>query len=692
MKKSRNLAIVALVTVLAAGTLVHAQQNRTQPGQQTAVPQRPQVVQPVQPQSVQLPNDSSLFPIDKIPVSDTIRIPVLDFKNADVRDVLRGLGMQYKLNIFIDPEVTGLVTLYLTNVSVRSAIDFIAKRSGFAYTVENGIVKIYKYKAPPAPLPPKPPVVFHLANGLLNIDIKKLSVQEVAQLFADSASINVMVEGNAEGDITARLASVKIDKAVRAIYEPSGFTVTVADGIHYVSKTTPFSSGTGTGAAGGGAGPRHLSFSVKDGLVNLEVDNAPLDQTIRSIANESGMNIVVYDRLTGDISAKLAAVPVDDALRYLLQNTKFTMWKENSIYFIGSREMNQQKTTSIIPLKHIMADESVISAMLPPAITTGAVVKYDKEHNALVVIGSFDVVAQAQEFINKIDKPVAQVLIEALVIDFNLSKINQYGFTLFTQSPGDTSGNWLSEKFSPGLDLKPGRQRTQSILHSVLKEIGIDKLVELPANFRSEIQALESANIIKVLSTPQIATINGNPASITIGETRYYLLKKEESTPVNNQTAVIGTDQRFEVLKFNNQLSVTPWVMEDGYVMVKIRPEFNLPQTGGDATTPPNVNTRVIESMVRLRNGQTIVLGGQRQTESSVTRQGVPILGSIPILGWLFSSRTITKTETQMMIFLTPHVYYGDDNQVSPSDFFDDETKTYLGEGKDKNKGSKNGK
>jgi type II secretory pathway component GspD/PulD (secretin) len=132
--------------------------------------------------------------------------------------------------------------------------------------------------------------------------------------------------------------------------------------------------------------------------------------------------------------------------------------------------------------------------------------------------------------------------------------------------------------------------------------------------------------------------------------------------------------------------------MEDGYVMVKIRPEFNLPQTGGDATTPPNVNTRVIESMVRLRNGQTIVLGGQRQTESSVTRQGVPILGSIPILGWLFSSRTITKTETQMMIFLTPHVYYGDDNQVSPSDFFDDETKTYLGEGKDKNKGSKNGK
>jgi type II secretory pathway component GspD/PulD (secretin) len=86
---------------------------------------------------------------------------------------------------------------------------------------------------------------------------------------------------------------------------------------------------------------------------------------------------------------------------------------------------------------------------------------------------------------------------------------------------------------------------------------------------------------------------------------------------------------------------------------------------------------------VRLRNGQTIVLGGQRQTENMVSRRGVPILSSIPILGWLFSSRTITKTETQMMIFLTPHVYYGDDNQVKPSDFFGEEVKKMLGEGKE---------
>jgi type II secretory pathway component HofQ len=104
----------------------------------------------------------SLYPIERIPVSDTIKIPVLDFKNADIRDVLRGLGMQYGLNIFTDPDVQGPVTLYLTNVTLRSAIDFIVKRSGNAYAVESGIVKVYKYKALPPPPPPKPPATFHL--------------------------------------------------------------------------------------------------------------------------------------------------------------------------------------------------------------------------------------------------------------------------------------------------------------------------------------------------------------------------------------------------------------------------------------------------------------------------------------------------------------------------------------------------
>lgn len=630
---------------------------------------------PVLASSAQTAPVDTLHPVEMLPIPDSIRVPVLDFDKADIRDVLRGLGMQYNVNIYLEPEVTGTISLYLADISVKNAVDFIVKKNGFAYKVENNIVKVFKYTEP-VKLPPPPEAVFKMSKGLIDIDFKEVPLQTVVRLFSDSARVNAVVGAGVSGVVTARLVAMSPVKALKVLVESNELELVENDGVFYISKASWGEDKGGTQAQGGNL--KKLSLTIKEGKVTIEVDNAALDQVVRSIAIQSGINIVIYDRLSGEITAKMNGIFIDDALRFLLQNTKFTFWKEKEIYFIGSREMNQQKTTIIIPLRHIMAEEASVGKMLPPNISTNAIVKYNSEHNAIVVIGSFDVVAQAKEFIEQIDTPIPQVLIEALVVDFNVNKIHDYGLSLFTQGIKDSSRSWLGEDFLPELNLKPGRLRTQRILSKVLGNLGMDKIIELPSNFRASIHALESADIVKVHSTPQIATINGNAASITIGETRYYKLQKETKAPVDNNNAIIGTDERFEVIKFNTQLSVTPWVMDKGYVMVKIRPEFNIPRTGGDASTPPNVDTRVIESMVRLKNGQTIVLGGQRQTENVVNRRGVPLLSSIPVLGWLFSSRTVTKNETQMMIFLTPHVYYGDDNAVSPDDYFGKEVKKIL--------------
>jgi hypothetical protein len=103
------------------------------------------------------PLADTLHPVDRLPVGDSLRIPVLDFDNADIRDILRGMGMQYGVNIYIEPGVTGTISLYLSDISVKNAIDFIVRRSGCAYTVENGIIKVYKPRETvPLPLRPKP--------------------------------------------------------------------------------------------------------------------------------------------------------------------------------------------------------------------------------------------------------------------------------------------------------------------------------------------------------------------------------------------------------------------------------------------------------------------------------------------------------------------------------------------------------
>jgi type II secretory pathway component HofQ len=229
-------------------------------------------------------DQKNLYPIDKIPVADSITIPVLDFKNTDIRDVLRALGMQYNVNIFLEPDVTGAVSLYLTNVSVKSAIDFIVKRSNYVYTIENGIVKVFKFVTPPPPPPVKPPVVFHLKDGLLDIDVKAVDVRELARAFSDSTGINVIVDGSIDKQITARLVKMKPEKAISTLFESNGLAVTSSDGIFYVSNQTWGNDKTANTNA-----TRRLSITVKDQKVSLEVDNAPLDQVARTIANQSGL-------------------------------------------------------------------------------------------------------------------------------------------------------------------------------------------------------------------------------------------------------------------------------------------------------------------------------------------------------------------------------------------------------------------
>lgn len=624
----------------------------------------------------------SLYPIELIPVDDSIRIPVLDFKNTDVRDILRAVGMQYGVNVYIEPDVRGDISLYLVDIPVRNALDFIVKRSKHAYTVENGIVKVYKIETPPPPPPPKPQQVFHREGGLLEIDLRDLAASDVARMFTDSAGVNVVVEGQGDKKISGRLSGIAPEKAVKVLFESAGFQTSTSDNVFYVSSGWSGDQNAGSGAGGGMRPMKRLSITVnKDKTVTMEVDNAALDQVIRTIAIQSGINVIIYDQVTGTITAKFDSIEVDNAFRFLLQNTKFTFWKDRDIYFVGSRDMSQQKTSVVIPLRHIMADEAELGRMLPPHVVKSADIKFDKEHNAVVVIGSFDVIAQAQEYLEKIDRPIPQVLIEALVVDFNLNRIREFGVSLFTQSPGDSAGNWLSEQFVPGVQVKPGKKMTERLLRNVLNYIGIDKVVRLPSNFRASLHALETADVIKVHSTPQIATINGNPASITIGETRYFKLTKEvKSSVASTGDNVIGTDERFEKIELNTTLQVTPWVMDQGYVIVKIRPEFRIPRTGGDLNRPPTTDTRVLESMVRLKDGQTIVLGGQRQTGTVVNNRGVPFLSSIPILGTLFSHKTTSKAESQMMIFLTPHVYYGDDAHVSPDDYFGEDIQRILDE------------
>jgi len=109
------------------------------------------------------------------------------------------------------------------------------------------------------------------------------------------------------------------------------------------------------------------------------------------------------------------------------------------------------------------------------------------------------------------------------------------------------------------------------------------------------------------------------------------------------------------------KLEITPWVSASGEVTTEIRPEFSTPVGTLDPAVPPTINSRVMDSIVRLRDGETIILGGLIQDRKVATLNKVPFFGQIPLLGRLFRSRSHDIQKSELVLYLTPHVFYGED-------------------------------
>jgi type IV pilus assembly protein PilQ len=234
------------------------------------------------------------------------------------------------------------------------------------------------------------------------------------------------------------------------------------------------------------------------------------------------------------------------------------------------------------------------------------------------------------------------------------------GVNLFLGSSSSASKQMLY----PNLSATVGKQDLVSSIGEVLK---IKEISKLPDNFKAQIDALQTEGIADIVSTPQIATLNGNSASITISKTFYYVI---ENSSIITSTSNLGQSKTREVKSIDTKisLSVTPWVSASKEVTVEIKPVFQIPGVQPSTDMPPNVDTRELTSTIRLKDGETYILGGLVQDVNKQTISKVPFLGDIPFLGRIFRSSNVSKEKSQLIIFLTPHVYFGSEASVDQKD------------------------
>lgn len=573
----------------------------------------------------------------------------LSFRDTDVRDIFRVLALQHKLNIFVDNSITKRLTISLTKVRVYDVIKFICEQNDLRLEVEGGIFKILPPLPPPKPAPAAPKALMvYYENGLLSVQLKNDDLEAVVTEIQKKCGKNILILSGTTGTLSGNLKDIEFDIGFTQLLNNNGFAVQKKSGVYIVSRLEYF-VGQQQAPQAQKAGPYWIS--VKDSLVTIDVTNAPLERVITDMIRQLNTDVVFYNPVTGTVTARATNVKLDKALDMILRNTNFGYRESEGIFFVGEKTSKALMATKLIKLKYLRSDK--ILEMIPQSISSQAMIKTMKEHNGIVIIAPSDVIAQAEEFFQQIDKPVAQVLIEAIVVDFDRTKGFEFGVNAGFGKVTDTSATGRIDMLIPSVDMLFTGNQIKEALPNVAN-IG-----KLPSSFYINLRALEQKGIANVKSRPLIATLNGTPASLSIGTTQYFLLKT--TTPYRDPSQVYFQEsESFQTIEADVKLEITPYVGADGQITVEIKPDFRTPVGAFTSNIPPTINRRAMSSTLIMKEGETIVLGGLVQEMETEQRTQTPILGSIPLLGYLFSSTIKSVKKSELIIYVTPHISYGE--------------------------------
>ncbi len=314
----------------------------------------------------------------------------------------------------------------------------------------------------------------------------------------------------------------------------------------------------------------------------------------------------------------------------------------------------------------------------------------DPRTNTLIITDVPEVFPQVEQIISELDKKAPQILIEAQIVEINTDRMNELGIewggsrgemayfagparmTDYGLRPGFYSGDqW--KKFFPnttdfggggsggssggssgggggggGIDpiLATGQQSSKGVYY------GIFSLAQLQAIFRALISKGEG----RYLGKPKIVAMNNKTALIQISkDAAMGTTSTVSSVGGNSGTTSTGTERR----RVGLTLRVTPQVNKEGYITMVVQPSYSdvvasaITVQGATVYDPVS---RGASTMVRVKNGQTVVIGGMLASTETKTIKKVPLLGYIPIIGWLFTSVSSRRTNTDLVIFLTPTI------------------------------------
>ena len=506
---------------------------------------------PVTQRIVAIPEQTKAVPEKKVS---------LNFLGADINDVLKALSVQSGRNIVASKDVTGNITISLSNVSVEQALDYVAKLSGYSYAVSDN-----------------------------------------TYLVGTKDSVRALSGGNSEES--------KIE-VVQIVY------ANIDDVVSFLEREYPqmkFTKGSGS--------------SKKDEKSDEKSSMLPTRGGVIIISGPEGM--------IGQ--AKSLVTQIDDSMKSLMGEVTSEVYQ---IKYVDPTQLVAAMMASVPGVVVIPAPVDGFTFTAPGSIAVGsgtgatiqqgaAAPKDEAKPQSLIISGPPANVAQAIKIAEALDVRCPQIKIDAKVTSLTESGEKKLGLS------------WEWSDFTKREDSDP----------KVNYGAGLKHWARQPWDFAATLEALITEGEGTLLAAPTLICLEGKPGVFFVGdEVRYVVMIQQTATGQNvtTETANVGV-----------QLRVIGDVSPDGYITLNIHPEVSVLKLDFNAEAQvalPIITRRFTDHIIRVKSGETIVIGGLIRDEELDDLSKVPILGDIPFFGHLFRHRHKVTTHSEVVMFITASI------------------------------------
>ena len=305
----------------------------------------------------------------------------------------------------------------------------------------------------------------------------------------------------------------------------------------------------------------------------------------------------------------------------------------------------------------------------------------NKNAGLITVTSTIKQMTRLEKYLKKLQEKVQlQVLIDVQILSVTMDEKKSTGVdwsqlyalqsmtlnstAFYAQNVSKIENNDITEYFIPGVSTADGKNVATTA--SLVKASG-------SANINEVIKFLKTQGDVSALSNPKVLTLNNQPALITVGTEYFYKLKSAETLVSGGTTGEAIDSEDIESVFAGVLLDITPEIADDRTITLKINPSISestedMSAGSKDRTMPPDLNRRQLSTVVTVKDGNRIILGGLINTRNNLEGNQVPLLGDIPVLGYLFKYEEKVKTIQELIIIIRPRIIDKADNKLSLKD------------------------